>query len=271
MFAVTDLRAAAARLAAAGVDDPMREARILAREAPDASTFDAFVARREKREPVAYILGHKEFWSLEFEVTRAVLIPRPDSETLVETALKELKETPPARILDLGTGSGCLLIALLTEWPVATGTGIDISRDALAVAKRNAARHHVESRAAFVEADFASATTERFDLVVANPPYIADADHARLDPDVRDYEPRLALTSGRDGLDAIVQIAHALHDVMKPGALALIEIGHDQGESAAKALRNVGVDVRRVVKDLGGHGRVIVATLPQGRGPSGKP
>ncbi len=263
---VETLRAAALRLTAAGIDEPVREARILAREAKDAAVFDSFIARREKREPVAYILGRKEFWSLEFEVTPAVLIPRPDSETLIETALKERKANPPTRILDLGTGSGCLLVALLTEFPHATGVGLDISPAAIAVARRNALRHNVGARATFVQADFANGPRERFDLVVANPPYIADTDYARLDPDVRDHEPRLALTSGRDGLDAIKTIARALHDVMKPGAIALIEIGHDQSESAAQTVQNEALVVQRIVKDLAGHGRVIVATLPQGPG-----
>lgn len=268
MIELAALLAAAARLAAAGIDDPMREARILAREAADAAAFDDFVARREKREPVAYILGRKEFWSLDFEVSPAVLIPRPDSETLVETALKVLKANPPARILDLGTGSGCLLIALLTEWPAATGIGVDISRDALAVAARNAGRLGVVARTSFKLADFASFTLgERFDLVVANPPYIAEGEYAQLDPDVRDHEPRLALTSGHDGLRDIERIARALRDVMTNEGIALIEIGHAQGESAARTLRNQGLDVRRVVQDLGGRDRVLVATLPQG--PSG--
>lgn len=263
---VDTLRAAAARLAAAGIDEPQREVRILARAAADARAFESYVARREKREPVAYILGRKEFWSLEFEVTPAVLIPRPDTETVIETALKERKENPPARVLDLGTGSGCLLVTLLTEFKHATGVGLDLSPAAIAVAARNAHRHNVAARATFVEADFANAPRERFDLVVSNPPYITDADYARLDPDVRDHEPRLALASGSDGLDAIRKIAHVLHDVMKPDALALIEIGHDQSESAAQTMRNEGLVVHRIVKDLAGHGRVIVATLPQGPG-----
>ncbi len=263
-FAQDHIRAAVARLAAAGIVEAVREARLLAREAPDAPTFDAFIARREMREPVAYILGRKEFWSLDFEVTPAVLIPRPDSETLIETALKELKASPPARILDLGTGSGCLLIALLTEWPAATGVGIDISRDALAVAKRNAERLGVAGRASFAVADFAALPKDRFNLVVANPPYIADNAFETLDPDVRDYEPRLALASGQDGLRDIEKIARTLYDVMSNESLALIEIGYDQGESGAKTLENEGLDVRRVVRDLGGQDRVIVATLPQG-------
>jgi release factor glutamine methyltransferase len=263
---VETLRAAAARLAAAGIDEPMREARILAREAKGAALFDTFIARREKREPVAYILGRKEFWSLEFEVTPSVLIPRPDSETLIETALKELKATPPSRILDLGTGSGCLLVTLLTEWPNATGIGLDISRDALEVAGRNARRHNVANRITFIESDFANPPDERFDLVVANPPYIADADHAQLDPDVRDHEPRRALASGPDGLTAMKAIARVLHRVLKQRACALIEIGHDQGKSAAQTLRNEGLSVQHVVKDLGRNDRVMVTTLPQGQG-----
>jgi release factor glutamine methyltransferase len=157
-------------------------------------------------------------------------------------------------------------VTLLTEWLDATGIGLDISREALEVAGRNARRHNVGNRATFVESDFANPPDERFDLVVANPPYIADAVHARLDPDVLDHEPRLALASGPDGLAAIKAIARALHRVMKQNALALIEIGHDQGESAAQTLRNEGLTVRHVVKDLGRNDRVMVATLPQGLG-----
>lgn len=255
--------AAAARLAAAGIGDALREARILAKAAPDAATFAAFIARRERREPVAYILGRKEFWSLEFEVTPAVLIPRPDTETIVETARKELRQTPPRRILDLGTGSGCLLISLLTEFPPATGVGIDISPAALEVAKRNAARLGVADRTTLEVADFAAfALEERFDLVVSNPPYIPDATLAALDPDVRDHEPHLALKGGRTGLDAVERIAGALHRTLAPQGLALIEIGHDQGESGARTLRNEGVNVLRIVKDLAGLDRVLVARLP---------
>jgi release factor glutamine methyltransferase len=258
------LRAAAARLAAAGIEEPMREARLLAREAMGATAFEAYIARREKREPVAYILGRKEFWSLDFEVTPAVLIPRPDTETLIEAALKHFASKPPARILDLGTGSGCLLITLLSEWRDATGVGVDISPAALAVARRNAARHGIDERAAFAEADFAKlALNEPFDLVVSNPPYIPDAVVDQLDPDVQNFEPRLALAAGIDGLAAIKAITDALHTVLSPQGIALIEIGYDQGESAANALRNGGLTVLGVVKDLGARDRVVVATLPQ--------
>jgi release factor glutamine methyltransferase len=255
------LHAAAARLAAAGIEDPLREARILLGASPE--KFDAAIARREKHEPVAYILGRREFWSLDFEVSPAVLIPRPDSETLVETALKHFKDTPPRTILDLGTGSGCLLIALLSEWKHAAGTGLDISQSALAVAQRNAERLGVAARAQFQHGDFEVFTGRRFDLVISNPPYIPTSVIAGLDPDVRDYEPHLALNGGVDGLEPLRRIATILHALLAPGAPAIIEIGHDQGRSASQALQNHGLKVLQIIKDLAGNDRVIMATLPQ--------
>jgi release factor glutamine methyltransferase len=262
----SDLRTAAARLAAAGIDEPLREARILARAAPDTATFDAFIGRREGREPVAYILGRKEFWSLEFEVSPAVLIPRPDSETLIEAALGEFKTNPPARVLDLGTGSGCLLIALLTEWPRTTGVGVDISEAALALARRNALRHHVAERAEFRPGDWGEGITERFDLVVANPPYIADDVFDRLAPDVRDHEPVHALRAGREGLDAYHRIAKHLPRLLEPAGCAIVEIGFDQRASVKDLFTTAGLAGLRVVKDLAGHDRAVVARLPQSPG-----
>ena len=255
------LRAAAARLAAAGIEDPMREARILFNAIPE--KFEAAIARRTQREPTAYILGRREFWSLDFEVSPAVLIPRPDSETLVEAAVKHFKHTPPRTILDLGTGSGCLLIALLSEWKNAEGTGLDISQAALTVAQRNAERLGVASRAQFQHGDFQAFTGQRFDLVISNPPYIATSIIAALDPDVRNYEPHLALNGGEDGLEPLRRIAATLHAVLAPGAPAIIEIGHDQGGTASQTLQNHGLKVRQIVKDLGGNDRVILAKLPQ--------
>lgn len=255
------LQEAAARLAAAGIEDPMREARILFNEVP--GRFDDAITRRANHEPASYIFGRREFWSLDFEVSPAVLIPRPDSETLIETALKELRHKPPRRILDLGTGSGCLLIALLSEWPGATGVGVDLSAEALAVASRNAERLGVSPRTSFIERDFAQALDERFDLVVANPPYIPDAVVLTLDRDVRDFEPHLALKGGPQGLDPLRRIAGTLSRQLAPKGLALFEIGYDQGISATRALRERGLSVSRIVKDLGGNDRVIVSTLPQ--------
>lgn len=255
------LQEAAALLAAAGLDEPMREARILLNAAPE--NFAEAIARRAKREPTAYILGRREFWSLDFEVSPAVLIPRPDSETLVEAALKELKHTPPRRILDLGTGSGCLIVSLLTEWREATAIAVDISPEALAVAQRNAARNAVGDRITFRQNDWAANIEERFDLVICNPPYISNASFATLDADVRDFEPETALRSGPNGLDAIERIARALPALLRPQALALVEIGFDQGASAAGKIAAAGLKLVRIAKDLAGHDRVLVASLPQ--------
>ena len=259
-----DIRAAAARLAAAGIDGALREARILEREANgDAAVFERWIARRATREPICYIIGVREFWSMDFEVSPAVLIPRPDSETLVEEALRIFKARPPARIIDLGTGSGALIVALLTEWKNAQGVAIDISPDALAVAKRNAGRNGVADRLTFLQADLAGPFEGRFDLVVSNPPYIADAVVASLDDDVRLFEPHLALKGGADGLDLIRRLGAAMPAMLAPGGTALVEIGYDQGESAAQTLQKQGLSVTRIVKDLGGNDRVVVATLPQ--------
>jgi len=257
------LNEAAARLAAAGIDEPLREARVLARAALDEAAFAAFIARREKHEPVAYILGRKEFWSLEFEVSPAVLIPRPDSEALVEAALDAFRTKPPARILDLGTGSGALLIALLTEWPNVTGLGVDKSPDALALARRNAERHKVAARANFREGDWLQGIEEKFPLIVANPPYIGDAAFAALDADVLDYEPALALKGGPSGLNAIERITHGVQATLTPDGLAIVEIGYDQRATASALFVQAGLEVTRIVTDLAGRDRAVVARLPQ--------
>lgn len=257
------LRAAAARLSAAGIDDSMREARILAKAAPGQDAFQSFVARREKREPVAYILGRREFWSLELEVTPAVLIPRPDTETLVETALAEFKQRPPARIIDLGTGSGAILIALLKEWPESTGIGVDKSTGALDVARRNALRHGVADRMDLREGDWSKGIVERFDLVISNPPYIGEEEFTHLDPDVRNHEPREALLSGPEGLDDIERIAKVLPDLMAPHGRLIVEIGYKQAAAASRIFTNSGLEIVKIAKDLAGHDRAVVARLPQ--------
>lgn len=250
-------------LAAAGIEEPLREARILERNAPDAATFARYVERRAKREPTAYILGRKEFWSLDFEVSPAVLIPRPDSETLVDAALAQFKNhRPPQTILDLGTGSGCLLIALLSEWPQARGLGVDISPEALAIARRNAVRLVPGERAQFHQGDWTKGLDRRFDLIVSNPPYITSAEMLSLDEDVAGFEPRGALLGGDDGLEPLRRIAEGLKSVMQPQAVAIIELGIDQAASAGRILVNAGLEVLNIAKDLGGRDRAIVARLP---------
>lgn len=258
-----DLKAAAEILAAAGIEEPLREARILFRESKTPEDFARYIHRRATHEPVAYILGRREFWSLEFEVSPAVLIPRPDSETLVETVLQEFRGRPPENILDLGTGSGCLLIALLTEWPSSAGTAVDISVQSLSVATRNAERLGVGARINFLNQDFAAPIAGKFDLVISNPPYIRTDVIATLDRDVRDFEPRLALDGGPSGLESLRPLAKTLKSTLAPGAVAAIEIGYDQAEAVSQTLQNQGLRVIRIVKDLGGHDRVVVATMPQ--------
>ena len=274
MTATALLKHASALLQGAGIDDAPREARILLaaamntarvdREpsATERAAFDKMIARRTTREPVAYILGRKEFWSLEFEVSPAVLIPRPDSETLVEAALKQFKSAPPKSILDLGTGSGCLLIALLSEWRNATGLGVDISGGALAVAERNAKRLGVAGRAVFARGDWSQGLAQKFDLVVANPPYITARELLSLERDVAVFEPALALAGGEDGLEPLRRIAEGLPRVMHGGGVAIVELGIAQSAAASRILLNAQLDVLHTAKDLAGRERAIVARLP---------
>jgi release factor glutamine methyltransferase len=261
------LAAGAARLAAAGVADPARDARRLMAEAlglaPDrltlvlgeavpgaaAAAFGRMLEERARARPVAQILGRRAFWGREFAVTGAVLDPRPETETLVALALEGAR---PERILDLGTGSGAILVTMLAEWPEAAGTGTDIDGAALAVAAGNAARHGVAARAAFLRADWTEGVAGGFDLVVSNPPYIPEAEVAGLAADVRDWEPRHALTAGPTGLEAYRRIAAGLGAVLAPGGRVLLEVGAGQGAAVAALFSGA-----RVLPDLDGRDRVV--------------
>ncbi len=217
--------------------------------------FAALVERRAAQEPVSHIVGQRDFWTLTLNVSRHVLTPRPDSETLIEAAVRHYAGGPgPTRVLDLGTGSGALLLAALDQWPEAIGLGVDLSAQALAVARGNAKRCGLEERAHFRPGNWCEGITERFDLILANPPYIAT--DAVLPRDVYVYEPHLALFSGEDGLDACRDIAAGLADVMAPDALALVEIGYDQGDSAAAVFAERGFRVN-LHRDLGGQARCL--------------
>ncbi|WP_298958294.1 peptide chain release factor N(5)-glutamine methyltransferase [uncultured Methylobacterium sp.] len=235
----------------------------LACEAPvgeaGAAALNAALARRASGEPVARILGAWEFWGLPFRLGPDTLVPRPDTETVVEAALA--LHPPPGeglRLLDLGTGSGCLLVALLSEWPGATGLGIDRSELALRLARDNARRNGVGGRARFVAGDWGAALGGRFDVVVANPPYIATRTVEGLDPEVRDHDPRLALDGGDDGLDAYRAILGQAPGLLAPGGALLVEIGYDQ-EAALRALAPAsGLRVEAVRRDLAGHPRAVV-------------
>lgn len=240
-----------------------REAMLLARLGdPVPAAFAALAERRAGHEPVAYITGTRAFWTIELAVGPGVLIPRADSETLLEVAVDHFAGTPgPRSVLDLGTGSGALLLAALDQWPAATGVGIDASEAALTVARANAVRLGLEDRARIVAGGW-SGTGAAFDLVLCNPPYVA-AD-AALPDEVARFEPAAALFAGADGLDDYRIIAPVIGPQIAPGGVACIEIGADQGASAAALFRAHGlaVDVRR---DLAGCDRCLVATRRSGR------
>lgn len=228
--------------------------------APDvAGRYEALLRRRLAREPMAHILGRREFWSLDFAVTPDTLTPRPDSETVVATVLQIAGSGDrPLRILDLGTGTGCLLLALLHELPGATGVGVDCSLAALALALRNAQALGLASRVRFHAGNWGQGLAGRFDIVVSNPPYIVSADLPNLSPEVG-HEPRLALDGGADGLDAYRALAPDLPRLLEPAGLAVLEIGDGQAPAVEETLRAAGlVPVDRRL-DLAGIERCIVA------------
>jgi release factor glutamine methyltransferase len=246
------LREAAPRLAAAGIDGARRETRLLleaACQVPVATQiafpereidgsglerFRTLVARRTRREPMAHILGRREFWSLSFKVTADTLDPRPDSETLVQAVLAQTPDrSAPLRLLDFGTGTGCLLLALLHELPEATGLGVDASGTALAVAQENATALGLASRASFRQGDWDGGIAPAFDVVVSNPPYIPSGEIAALQPEVAAFEPRLALDGGPDGLASYRRLAPAAERLLAKDGLAAFEVGLGQADSVA--------------------------------------
>ena len=219
--------------------------------------FAALVDRRAQHEPIAYITGTRGFWTIDLAVGPGALVPRADSETLIEAAIERFAGVPPATILDLGTGPGTLILALLAEWPGAQGMGIDRSAAALGYATANAAATGVGRRARFVRGDWAAAIGARFDLVVANPPYVEAA--ADLPREVRAHEPAGALFAGADGLDDYRRLAPALSGLIAPGGAAILEIGATQAAAVTAVLEGEGFAVA-CRADLGGRPRVLVAS-----------
>ena len=273
------LHDAAERLTHAGVDSARLDARILLARAmqitreqliaadrqpnfEEAAAFQAMTSRRIAREPLAYITGRKEFWSLDFTVGPGVLIPRPDTETLIEAALSLFPDrAAPLSIADLGTGSGAILIAVLKEFPNARGLGFERSPDALRYARANLEAHGLGARAEIFAADWNDAPEAGFDLILSNPPYIPTGEIDALEPDVRLNEPRAALDGGADGLDSYRSLAETLPRLLKPGAIALLELGMGQFTSVEPLFQDLRT--HPPVPDLAGIPRVLVLKRPK--------
>jgi release factor glutamine methyltransferase len=274
------IRSGAARLAAAGIEGARLEARLLLAHAlamrpeqvllspdmaVDPEAYDRLVARRAAREPLALILGHREFWSLDFAVSPDTLVPRPDSETLIEAALAALpRRETVRRVLDLGTGTGCLLLAALTEFPAAFGIGLDRVPAAVRLAQHNAATIGLVTRTAFLCGDWAAPLAGRFDLILCNPPYIPAGDIAGLMPDVARYEPVSALSGGADGLDAYRAVIPSLPGLLGDGGVAVLEVGQGQAQAVA-ALGTAGGLRVSVRSDLSGIERAVILARPPGK------
>jgi release factor glutamine methyltransferase len=233
--------------------------------APDAAArFGAFVQRRLSGEPVSRIIGIREFYGRSFRIDASTLDPRPDTETLVEAALGLVDREAPLGILDLGTGSGCILITLLAELSQVSGVGVDASLKALELARANAHALGVGGRTSFIASDWLEAVAGSFDLVVANPPYLSAADMAALSPEVRDHDPRAALEGGPDGLSAYRRIVPGLRKALRPGGFALFEIGPDQAQAVSPLLAEAGLEVgegQHLWRDLAARPRVVGARL----------
>ena len=228
---------------------------------PVAARALALAARRADGAPLAHLTGRREFYGLDLAVGPEVLVPRPDSETLIDAALAHLPRGRAARVLDLGTGSGCPLLALLHERPTAWGVGVDRSPAALTYARRNAATLGLDDRCAFLCGDWWEAVAGRFDVVLANPPYVASGEIEGLMVEVGAHEPRLALDGGRDGLAAYRRLIPGLAARLLPGGVAVLEIGHDQGPAVQGLARGAGLDRTRLMQDLGRRNRCLVVTI----------
>ena len=266
---------AQARLQDANIENPGRDVRKLAAAAlavpaerltlisgspassDQVAQFDAYVSQRLARKPVARILGYREFWGREFEISADVLDPRGDTETIVLEALK----TPAKRLLDLGTGSGVLAVTLLAEWPDANAVASDISNAALAIAKTNAAKHGVAARVEFCCSDWLDKISGQFDLIVSNPPYIAESELSVLSPDVTHFDPKIALSPGKDGLVAYRAIARDAQNHLLPSGRLIVEIGASQGADVKKIFTQIGYQEIEILKDLNERDRVVIAKM----------
>ncbi|OAG72686.1 N5-glutamine S-adenosyl-L-methionine-dependent methyltransferase [Gluconobacter japonicus] len=277
------LRQATDALQKAGLEDPRREARLLLGWAmdrdpaglfslttvpeDDAIRFKQAVMRRAAREPLAFIVGETGFWTLDFHTTPDTLIPRGDSEALIEALLAVRPDhAAPLRMLDLGTGTGCLLLSALSEYPQAWGVGVDLSAGAAALAHRNAIRNGLQGRSCFLAGNWDSALAGTFDVVISNPPYIESADVPDLMPEVSQYEPARALDGGQDGLDAYRLLCQALPSRLVPGGHAILEMGVGQIDAVSAIGRANGLREVARQNDLGGIARALVLQWPENSG-----
>ncbi len=225
----------------------------------DHTEIARLLSRRASREPMSHILGEREFWSLPFKVTKDTLTPRPDSEILIDAVLGQFPDmNADLNVLDLGVGTGCLLLATLSEYEKATGLGVDISPAALAVAKENAVSLGMSGRTNFKLGNWAEGIEKTFDLVLSNPPYIPTSDEADLEPEVKDHEPASALFAGEDGLDDYRKLAQTLPTLLKPAGRAVIELGIGQADDVSKIMKDAGLQVLGRPKDLSGIERCLV-------------
>ena len=264
-----------ARLAEAGVADPAGDMRRLfdwayrqggeaepqTRDSPNDMTLELYeiaLSERLKRKPVAKIVGERAFWRHEFQVTPSVLDPRPDTETLVEIALQE----PFSRVLDLGTGSGAIVLSLLADRPAALGVATDVSDDALNVAEWNAKQLGLAERVEFVRSDWFEKVEGGFDLIVSNPPYVSAEVYETLAPEILDWEPKIALTPGGDGLDAYRAICAGARTHLAPGGRLMVEIGYDQGQAVSELFSHAGLEDVTLHPDLNGKDRVVSGRCP---------
>ena len=220
--------------------------------------FEKFIERRTKKEPIAYILEEKEFWSKKFKINKNILIPRPETELLVDKLLKIFKERKIS-ILDIGTGSGCILLSLLSELKKSTGVGIDVSKEAISVAKINRLRFNLGNRAKFSKKSITSFIDKKFDLVVSNPPYIERNNIKNLSEDIKRYEPRLALDGGNDGLDLIKKVIYKSRKVLKIKGTLALEIGNEQIKKVSKTLFDNNFRIKHVVNDYKDNIRCVIA------------
>ena len=222
--------------------------------------FYYYLSKRKKNEPMAYILGYKYFWKYKFFVNNSVLIPRPDTEHLIEESLNYIPSNKSYKILDIGTGCGCIIISVLKERPECSGIAIDISSKALKVAKTNAKLHHLENKIKFLNIDIDKFNTYKYDLIITNPPYIKDIEFKRLGDSVKLYEPKIALKGGLDGFEIIKKIIKKSSILLKKNGKFIVEIAYNQKDECLKLLKMNGFFVNKICKDFSGKDRCIVST-----------